>query len=172
MTAFPIRSFYNSTWLLLAGLTMSLIACNRHEVLPAARCRFDSDCVPHGRCTAGFCRNTARMDVSVTYTKIFRKSPEKSPLVVEMVMAREGKHANDCSEPFSIRKVFPEPSWPIQRTFKNLPDGKYAALAFLDMNGNGRLDRGEIAASNVCFAQTPEKGTVSVECELPLLYPF
>jgi hypothetical protein len=161
--------------MVLMVLPVALPSCNPYKTLPEARCRLDADCVrPPGRCIEGFCKLTAQMDVTVTYTRIFRKDPGKHPLVVEMTLVPEGKSRKKygCEPPWSNRQIFQNPSWPLERTLRGLPDGKYAALAFLDSNRNRSLDRGEIFASDICFAKTLKQGTVEAECALELLYPF
>jgi hypothetical protein len=155
------------------AVSVAAASCNPYKVLPEARCRLDYDCVrPPGRCIEGLCKLTAQMDMTVTYTRIFRKDPGKRPLVVEMTLVPEGKRKYGCEPPWSYRQVFQNLSWPLERTLKGFPDGKYAAIAFLDSNRNGALDRGEIFASDICFAQTLKQGTVEAECALELLYPF
>jgi hypothetical protein len=159
--------------LALAAAVSMTHGCNRHKVLPAARCMSDSDCVPAGRCVTGYCRLTAEMELSVSYVKIFRKSAMNGPLILDLVLVKEhGGPETSCDPPFSIRKEYPAPGWPLHRKIDGLSDGKYVATAFLDMNGSGTLEHGEIADSTVCYAQTPRKGTVTARCELELLYPF
>lgn len=159
--------------LALTSAALTTHGCNRHEVLPAARCMSDSDCVPAGRCVTGFCRLTAEMEFSVSYVKIFRKSTIKGPLIFELVLVKEhGGPETSCDPPFSVRKAYPAPGWPLNRKLDGLADGKYVATAFLDMNGSGTLEHGEIFDSTVCYAQTPRKGTVTARCDLELLYPF
>lgn len=146
-------------------------SCNRHDSLPPARCRFDSDCVPYGTCAGGICRLQGSLEGTVAYVKVFRKKIDGAPLVIRITVVdkERGKHA--CTPPFSTSRRVNSPSYPHMFRFAGIPRGTYRVEAYMDIEGNGEPDRGEPYVRGMCSAEKTNEDRPREPCNVTIIMP-